>query len=139
VTVRAQVHRLRVRLGDRLLETQPYRLRAPVDADWVGVQRLVSEGRVASALRAYLGPLLPWSDAPAIREARGLLEESLRRSILTSADCQLLGRWLAHPSGADDLTAARTLVAVLPAGDPRRAAATAAAALLTRRLGLIAR
>ena len=134
VTVRAQVHRLRAHLGERVLDTQPYRLRAPVDADWSKVQRLISNGRPHAALKAYAGPLLPASDAPEIREARGLLEESLRRSILTTADSDLLAHWLAHPSGADDLPAARALVAVLPAGDPRRAAATAAASLLARRM-----
>jgi len=138
VTVRAQVHRLRAHLGERLLDTQPYRLRAPVDADWSKVQRFISNGRPDAALKAYAGPLLPASDAPEIREARGLLEESLRRSVLTSADCELLAQWLAHPSGADDLPAARTLVAVLPAGDPRRAAATAAASILARRMSLAA-
>jgi hypothetical protein len=74
------------------------------------------------------------SDSPAIAEARGLLEESLRRSVLTSADPDLMARWLAHPAGADDLAAARALVAVLPAGDPRRAAATVTAAAIVRRL-----
>lgn len=138
VTVRAQVHRLRERLGERLLDTQPYRVRVPIDADWIKVQRLIANGRPNLALKAYTGPLLPASDAPEIREARALLEESLRRSILTTADSDLLARWLAHPSGADDLPAARALVAVLPAGGSRRAAATAAAALLTRRLGTIA-
>jgi hypothetical protein len=134
VTVRAQVHRLRAHLGGRVLETQPYRLSAVLDADWLTVQRLVSEGRVGEALEAYRGPLLPASDAPAIREARVLLDESLRRCVLTSCDPELLRRWLAHQSGADDLAAARALVAVLPAGDPRRAAATATAALLAQRM-----
>jgi hypothetical protein len=134
VTVRAQVHRLRAHLGEQLLETQPYRLRAAIDADWMKVARLISDGRPAAALSAYPGPLLPGSDAPGIRQARGLLEEALRRSILTTADGELLGRWLAHPCGADDLPAARALVAALPVGDPRRAAATATAALLARRM-----
>jgi hypothetical protein len=134
VTVRAQVHRVRAHLGDDVLDTQPYRLRVAVDGDWAKVQRLVSDGRPGAALKAYGGPLLPASDAPALREARGLLEESLRRSILTTADPELLARWLAHPSGSDDLPAARALVAVLPSGDPRRAAATASAALLAARM-----
>lgn len=134
VTVRAQVHRLRAHLGDAVLDTQPYRLRVAADGDWIKVQRLVSEGRPGAALKAYTGPLLPASDAPAVREARGLIDESLRRSILTSGDPKLLARWLGHPSGADDVPAARALVAVLPAGDPRRAAATATAALLARRM-----
>jgi hypothetical protein len=134
VTVRAQVHRVRTCVGARSLEPHPYRLTVPVEADWLEVSRLVAAGRPREALCAYRGPLLPASDAPEIVEARALLEESLRRSILTTADAELLSAWLAHPSGADDRAAARALVAVLPCGDPRRAAATANAAAIARRL-----
>jgi hypothetical protein len=134
VTIRAQVHRVRMCLGARSLEPHPYRLNVPVEADWLEVSRLVAAGRPREALRAYRGPLLPASDAPGIVDARALLEESLRRSVLTTADPQLLSSWLAHPSGADDLAAARAFVAVLPGGDPRRAAATAKAAAIARRL-----
>jgi hypothetical protein len=56
------------------------------------------------------------------------------KRVLTTADAELLSGWLAHPSGTDDLAAARALVAVLPCGDPRRAAATATAASIARRL-----
>jgi hypothetical protein len=134
VTIRAQVHRVRRYLGARSVESHPYRLNVPVDADWLEVSRLVASGRPSAALRAYPGPLLSGSDAPGVVESRVLLEESLRRAILTTADAELLSRWLAHPSGADDLAAARALVAVLPCGDPRRAAATATAAAIARRL-----
>jgi len=134
VTIRAQVHRIRMCLGAQSVETQPYRLNVPLDADWLEVSRLVAAGQPGEALRAYRGPLLPASDAPEIVEARVLLEESLRRSILTTADPDLLSAWLAHPSGSDDLAAARSLVAVLPCGDPRRAAATAISASIARRL-----
>ncbi len=133
VTIRALVHRVRTCLGESVLATQPYRLSAEFDADWLEVRRLVAEGRPEEALRMYSGPLLPASDVPEIVESRMLLEESLRRAILTTADPELLGRWLAHPAGAHDLAAARTLVAVLPGGDPRRAAATANVAAIARR------
>ena len=134
VTIRAQVHRVRKHLGRRALRTKPYRLAESFDADSLEVARLVAAGQPDEALRAYLGPLLPASDAPAIVDARRLLDESLRRSILTTADPELLSRWLVHPCGADDLAAARTLVAVLPVGDPRRAAASASAAAVGRRM-----
>ena len=134
MTIRTQVHRVRKWLGESALTTQPYRLKVPTDGDWLALQRLVAAGRPHQALRLYRGPLLPASDVPAIVETCGLLEESLRRAILTTADPQLLSRWLAHPAGADDLPAARTLIAVLPAGDPRRAAATATASAIARRM-----
>lgn len=64
-----------------------------------------------------------------------MLDEMLRHAVLTTADPELLHRWLAHPSGSEDLSAARALVAALPVGDSRRAAATATAAAIGRRLG----
>jgi hypothetical protein len=134
VTIRAQVHRVRARVGEQMLRTNPYRLTGSIEADWLEVGRLIAAGRPAAALHAYRGPLLPESEAPAIVEARDLLEESLRRSVLTTGDPDLLARWLDRPAGADDLAAARALVAVLPPGDPRRAAATARAASIARRL-----
>ncbi|MGA2926651.1 MAG: GAF domain-containing protein [Solirubrobacteraceae bacterium] len=133
VTIRAQVHRVRAYLGDAALSTHPYRLNVALDADWVEVKRLISTGRPGDALTSYRGPLLGASDVTEIVAARQLLQESLRRAILTTADPELLSRWLAHPAGADDLAAARTLVAVLPCGDSRRAAATATAAAIARR------
>ena len=139
VTIRGQVHRVRAHLGHRALRTQPYRLADSFDADSLEVARLVAAGHPDRALRAYRGPLLPASDAPAIVEARGLLGESLRRSILTTADPDLLLRWLGHPSGMDDLAAARTLFAVLPVGDPRRPAAGASAAAVGRRMSMARR
>ncbi len=135
VTVRAQVHRVRARLGESLVETQPYRLNARVISDIAQVQRHLAAGNPSAALHHYRAPLLPASDAPAIVDARSLLDESLRRSVLTMADGPLLARWLAHPSGRLDLAAARALVAVLPAGDPRRAAATATVSAINRQLG----
>lgn len=135
VTVRAQVHRVRARLGESIVDTQPYALGAArVVSDLDDVQRAIADGNPNAALSAYRAPLLPASDAPAIVEARALLEESLRRSVLTTGDPILLHRWLGHPSGRLDLPAARALVAVLPAGDPRRAAATATAAAIARQL-----
>ena len=134
VTIRAQVHRVRTRLGRQMVKTQPYRLAGRFQADWMQVQDLLAEGRPQAALKAYRGPLLPASEAPAIVEERMLLDEALRRSVLTTGDPGLLARWLAHASGTDDLAAARTLVAVLPSGDPRRAAATATLSAIARRL-----
>ncbi len=136
VTIRAQVHRVRARLGKQTVQTQPYRLSGRVEGDWMYVRDLVAAGRPREALRAYRGPLLPASQAPAIVEARMLLEESLRRSVLTTGDAELLSQWLVHASGFDDLAAARALVAVLPAGDPRRAAATATLGAIGRRLSV---
>jgi len=108
---------VRVHLGGRALQTQPYRLLTPSTRT-----RLRSHGSYQTAGRHGAGRL-PRStaaapDGPAVVEARGLLDESMRRSLLTPADSDLLSRWLVPPCGADDLAAAGTLVAVLPVGVP---------------------
>jgi hypothetical protein len=78
VTVRAEMARLRRRLGP-LVASQPYRLVADVRADFVEVQWLARRGAVAAARDAYVGPLLPASDVPAIAAARARLEHACPR------------------------------------------------------------
>jgi hypothetical protein len=73
VTVRAEVARLRRRLGP-LVASQPYRLVADVRADFLEVEWLARRGAVAAARDVYVGPLLPGSDVPLIATARERLE-----------------------------------------------------------------
>ena len=75
VTVRAEMARLRRRLGP-LVASQPYRLVADVRADFLEVQWLARRGAMAAARAAYVGPLLPASDVPAIVAARARLERA---------------------------------------------------------------
>jgi hypothetical protein len=77
VTLRAELARLRHQVGDALA-SEPYRLRAPVQADFLDVQRLIARGDVVGAGRRYRGPLLPSSDVPEIAAARQRLERSLQ-------------------------------------------------------------
>lgn len=78
VTVRAEVARLRRRLGP-LVASQPYRLDADVQADFLEAEWLARRGAVAAARDAYPGPLLPGSDVPAIAAARARLERACPR------------------------------------------------------------
>ena len=80
VTVRAEMARLRRRLGP-LIASQPYRLVADVRADFLEVQWLARRGALAAARDAYVGPLLPASDIPAIAAARGRLERACPRRL----------------------------------------------------------
>jgi hypothetical protein len=75
VTVRAEVARLRRRLGP-LVASQPYRLEADVQADFLEVEWLARRGAVAAARDAYVGPLLPESNVPAIAAWRVRLEQA---------------------------------------------------------------
>jgi hypothetical protein len=73
VTVRAEVTRLRRRLGP-IVASQPYRLDADVGADFLEVGWLARRGALLAARDGYPGPLLPASHVPAIASARAQLE-----------------------------------------------------------------
>ncbi|MBS1890711.1 MAG: GAF domain-containing protein [Actinobacteria bacterium] len=121
VTARAEISRLRASL--RLdLGTRPYRLPMPVRADFLEVGELIRRGRTREAFERYPGPMLPFSEAPAIVEAREALDHSLREAVLASADLDLMYAWLQSPAGRDDLDVCRHLATDLPRADPRRAA-----------------
>jgi hypothetical protein len=118
-TVRGEVLRLRGLIGSDVLRTRPYRLAASVDTDFQAARRAIRARRPADALRACAGPLLPRSDAPAIRELRAELEVGLRGVMLESDDVDLLAEFAVHPLGRDDLEVHDRLMALLPPSDPR--------------------
>jgi GAF domain-containing protein len=120
-TVRGEILRLRGLIGADVLCTRPYRLAATVDTDFQATRRAIRAHRPADALRACAGPLLPRSDAPAIRELRAELEAGLRGIVLESDDTDMLVEFAAHPLGHDDLEVHDRLMALLPPSDPRRA------------------
>lgn len=114
VTLRAEISRLRSLLGDELLGSHPYQLRRPVMTDFSAVLRLLDRGRIADAMAAYPGPLLPGSEAPAIVEYRTALEQELRAAVLASGDAVTLRHWVNSDSGADDFEAWQALDRALP-------------------------
>jgi hypothetical protein len=118
VTVRAELSRLRRILGPELLDSRPYRLRVEADADFRTVTRLLEHGRVAEAVQAYAGPLLPASDAPGIARLRRLVDGQLRAAVLASASRSLLETWVHSPWGADDLEMWECYAATLPTSSP---------------------
>ncbi|GAA3740104.1 transcriptional regulator [Micromonospora maritima] len=136
VTLRAELSRLRRALGDELLDSRPYRLRAPVRADFRTVTELLERGDPAAALRAYPGPLLPASDAPGVARLRRLVDGQLRAAVLAGADAGLLAAWTATAAGADDLAAWQALARALPPGAPRRPLAVARAHQLAEEYAL---
>ncbi len=120
VTVRAEMHRLRAAVGVGVLRTQPYRLAAAVDADFLSVRTALTEGRVGDVARLYRGELLPRSDAPEVREERDALAVAVRAGVRRSADTEAMWTLARADRGAGrELTEA--LLGALPDGDPRRA------------------
>jgi hypothetical protein len=121
VSVRAELHRLRQRTGIAIAD-QPYRLEEPLLIDALSVERLARAGMVDAALDLYDGPLLPDSQVPLIAELRDSIDDALRATVLASGDPVAIERWLATPSGRDDLVATKALIGGLSPSNPRRAA-----------------
>jgi GAF domain len=121
VTARAEIHRLRSVVGDGVLRTQPYRLDARVEADFLSLRTALTEGRVREGVQLHRGELLPRSDAPAVRDERELLVAAVRGAVLRSGDVEALWSYLASADRHDDEVVER-LLDVLPADDVRRAA-----------------
>ena len=109
-------------------ESRPYRLQE-VSADFVQVRECLYRGRTGEALELYRGPLLPYSDAPAIVDARWDLEEALRRATIISRNPDHL--WTLAEKLGDDLELWEILLDYLPGPDPRRAIAEARRSRIT--------
>jgi tetratricopeptide (TPR) repeat protein len=125
---------LLTRMRSRLPVTDgPYRWAVPFAADVVEVIEHVAAGRAREAIALWQGPLLPFSDAPGVREARAALEEALRQAALQGRDPDVLYD-LAGRLG-DDLELWEAAAAALPVGDPRLALALARCRRLAHEYG----
>ncbi|MFD7069047.1 GAF domain-containing protein [Streptomyces sp. NPDC059913] len=114
VTLRAELSRLRRLLGPDLLLSRPYRLAAPVDADFDTVARRLASGAVAAAMNAYSGPLLPASQSPSVIRLRRRLDDQLRAALIARGDPGLLADWAYSPWGENDLPVWRALASAAP-------------------------
>jgi hypothetical protein len=130
-SVRVEVSRLRKLLGP-WIDTDRYRLTCDVETDVRRVEGLLRAGAVREAAEAYAGPMLPDSEAPAIVEAREQLDAWLRQAVMTSGDVDALWAWVNAPSGREDLSAWKRLLAALEFRDPRRSECAARVGELRR-------
>jgi GAF domain-containing protein len=132
-SVRVEVSRLRKLLGP-WIDTDLYRLTCDVETDVRRVEGLLRTGAVREAAEAYTGPLLPGSEAPGIVDAREQLEAWLHQAVMTSGDPDALWAWVNTPTGRDDLSAWKRLLASLEFRDPRRSLCAARVGELRRSL-----
>jgi hypothetical protein len=123
VTIRAEIHRLRTQLT-RAIAAKPYRLNCEVSGDFLAVRQALAAGDLATVARQYQGPLLPRSEAPAIRQTRDELEARVRTGLLTRGTADDLWTYAQTTAGYDDVEVLERLVATLPEGDERHAAAS---------------
>lgn len=119
-SVRTEMHRLRVHLGE-LLGERPYRLVGALGCDLAGIEERVRSGDVSGALAEYRGPAVPGTEVPRLVEMRERIDDGLRAAAIATGDSELLEAWLRTPNGRDDYEASRTLIARLDRDDPRRA------------------
>ncbi|MFG3044578.1 GAF domain-containing protein [Streptomyces sp. NPDC048241] len=119
VTLRAELARLRPLLPPGLLASRPYRLSLPVECDAGLVERQLETGALTAAIRAYHGPLLPGSQAPAVVRLRRRLAAALRTALISRGDPDLLADWAHAPWGEHDLLVWRALAAVRPSAPVR--------------------
>ncbi|GIW33348.1 hypothetical protein [Meiothermus sp.] len=111
------------RLRQQGLEVQsrPYRLLSPIEADFLQLQEALERNQLYQALALYQGPLLPRSQAPGIELLRHRIEEQLKEAVLQQPDLELL--YCLAQQIPDDLTLWEALLHRLPPQDPRYTAA----------------
>lgn len=80
-TLKAEVSHLRAALGGQLA-SRPYRLTMPVQTDVDLVLGLLRGGRVAAAVDAYGGDLLPGTNSPALAELAEYVAVAVREALL---------------------------------------------------------
>lgn len=126
VTVRAEMHRLRCHLDEGVIRTQPYRLHAGVDADFLDVREALRTGRIRDAAEVSArGPLLPTSEAPGVRDEREHLGASVRAAVVRCGDAEAMWALARTPEGREDTELVSRLLRTLPPTDPRHAELTA--------------
>jgi transcriptional regulator of acetoin/glycerol metabolism len=84
-TLKAEVSHLRQALGGQL-GSRPYRLLMPIATDVHHVLTLLAAGRVAAAVDAYGGDLLPGTNSPALSELAEYVAVALREGLLADPD-----------------------------------------------------
>lgn len=84
-TLKAEVSHLRAALGGQLA-SRPYRLMMPVSTDVDVVLMLLRRGRVAAAVDAYGGDLLPGTNSPALAELADFVAVAVREALLAEPD-----------------------------------------------------
>ena len=84
-TLKAEVSHLRSALRGQLA-SRPYRLTLPVTTDVDTVLELLRRGRVAQAVAAYGGDLLPGSNSPALTEYAEYVAVAVREALIADPD-----------------------------------------------------
>jgi transcriptional regulator of acetoin/glycerol metabolism len=91
-TLKAEVSHLRHAIGGQLA-SRPYRLLMPVTTDVEQVLALLRRGRVAAAVDAYGGDLLPGTNSPALAELAEYVAVAVREALLAKPEPDAVMRY----------------------------------------------
>ena len=117
-SLRGEVTRLRALLGADIVQSRPYRLCRDIAADWLETADDLDSHLLSSALRRYVGPLLPQSDAPGVVASRNRLENRVRAAVLQTHDVDLVVAWTRSYAGVNDLGAWEHQLTLLSPSSP---------------------
>ncbi|MBD8868414.1 transcriptional regulator [Nocardioides sp. MJB4] len=92
-TLKSEVSHLRHALGGQLA-SRPYRLTMPVRIDVDNVIQLLRRGRVADAVAAYGGDLMPGTDSPALTELADYVAVAVREALLADPQPDAVMRYV---------------------------------------------
>lgn len=126
VTVRAEITRLRRAidgLGGLRIDARPYRLLGDLESDLERTSQALARGDVDTALGHYHGPVLPDSDAPAVREIGDEIDALMRETLLQDGTWQQLWRYASLPDFREDVEVLMTVLRLAPPEAAERNAA----------------
>ena len=140
VTLRAEMVRLR-----RVLQSvdpslvplsRPYRLARRLDLDALRCLAFLDRGTHRVALGAYVGPVLPASQAPGVAAIRAEVSARLREAMLSDAAADTLLAYARSDEAAYDAEVWRACLRLLPPRSPRRASVVARLEHIERELAV---
>lgn len=105
-TLKAELSHLR-RMLDGQIGSRPYRLLAPVWADFIGIWQSLRNGHVDAALSLYRGAFLPQSRSPELEEWRTCVDAVMGRALDSCDDLSVLMTKMCEGSGSSELVRER--------------------------------
>jgi hypothetical protein len=99
------------------ISQHPYHFTSSVKADVLDLNKALNQGNIAEAVKVYRNSLLPFSNAPFIRESDDVFSEAVRQAALRSTEAEVLLELSERYEEDPDLL--KHLSALMPSGDPR--------------------
>ena len=133
-SLKAELHRLATALPG-VLRARPWRVVAPLEADFLEVRSQLQTGSLSQALEGFHTPVLPRSHSPGIEALRLAMESELKQAVLDSRQTSLLFRLAERLP--DDLAVWETLLGQIQEYQPQFPAVVARVKRLRRLLAQI--